>query len=52
MGIASREDVIPIGLLYQNTERFRLEEMSSVGANMTVAEKLSALDQELDRFAI
>ena len=50
--IASREDVIPIGLLYANPDNPRYEDMSSQGLDVTIEEKITALDKELDRFAI
>jgi len=50
--IASRDDVIPIGLLYQNREAMRYNEATAVGVGMTSDEKLVALNAELDRFAI
>jgi 2-oxoglutarate ferredoxin oxidoreductase subunit beta len=50
--IASREDVIPIGLLYANPDNPRYEDMSSVGVDVTIEDKIAALDKELDRFAI
>lgn len=50
--IASREDVLPIGLLFRDPERPRYEEFSSVGTDVTIEEKVEALEKELDRFAI
>jgi len=50
--IASREDVIPIGLLFADPDRPRYETTSSLGTDVTIEEKLVAFDKELDRFAI
>lgn len=52
LDIAGREDVIPIGLFFQDRERPRCDEISAVGMNMTAHDKLVALDREFDRFAI
>lgn len=50
--IASREDVIPIGLLFRDPDRPSYEEESAQGVGTTVDQKIDALQQELDRFAI
>ncbi|MFN2427649.1 MAG: thiamine pyrophosphate-dependent enzyme [Candidatus Binatia bacterium] len=50
--IASREDVLPIGLFYRNAMRPCYEDHTSVGTEMTIEEKLAGLESELDRFAI
>jgi len=50
--VARREDVIPIGLLYQNAKRPLYDAFCQKGLEMTVEEKLEALEGELDRFAI
>jgi 2-oxoglutarate ferredoxin oxidoreductase subunit beta len=50
--IASREDVLPIGLFYRNADRPCYEDHTSVGTEMTVEEKIAGLEEELDRFAI
>lgn len=50
--IASRDDVIPIGLFYQNESRPCYQDFTSVGTDMTVEQKLAGLEKELDRFAI
>ena len=50
--IAQQEDVLPIGLFFRDPDRPRYEEVSEYGLDMTVEEKLTALNKELDRFAI
>ena len=50
--ILSREDVLPIGLFFADPNRPRYENMSSVGMDTTIEEKLETFDKELDRFAI
>ena len=52
LDVARREDVIPIGLLYQNRERLLYDDFCQRGLAMTVSEKLEALEAEIDRFAI
>jgi 2-oxoglutarate ferredoxin oxidoreductase subunit beta len=50
--IASRDDVLPIGLLFCDPDRPIYEEYSTQGMDMTAEEKVTALNKELDRFAI
>lgn len=50
--IVSREDCLPIGLFYANPNCPRYEDMSSVGMETTIEEKLETFDKELDRFAV
>lgn len=50
--VANRDDMLPIGLFFQDTSRPQYEAATTVGLEMTVDEKLVALDKELDRFAI
>ncbi len=50
--ISRREDVIPIGLFFQDPKRPRYEQVSALGIDMTAEEKLAALDKELDKFAL
>jgi 2-oxoglutarate ferredoxin oxidoreductase subunit beta len=52
LAIANREDVLPIGLFYHDPTRPCYEDISTRGLDMTVDEKLVALNGELDRFAI
>ncbi|MHC4908689.1 MAG: thiamine pyrophosphate-dependent enzyme [Planctomycetota bacterium] len=52
LAIAGREDVLPIGLLFQDRERPRYDDMTRVGLEMTAQERLVAIEHELDRFAI
>ena len=47
--IADREDVLPIGLLFQDKERPRYEEFSVQGLRMTTEEKLRALGARIRR---
>jgi hypothetical protein len=50
--VADREDLLPIGLFFQDKERPRYDEYCAEGLGMTAEEKVRALDEELDRFAI
>ncbi|UCD74031.1 MAG: 2-oxoacid:ferredoxin oxidoreductase subunit beta [Phycisphaerales bacterium] len=50
--IANRDDTLPIGLFFRDPDRPRYEEITALGLDMTVEEKLTALNKELDRFAI
>jgi hypothetical protein len=50
--LATREDLIPIGILYRNQNRPRYEEFTATGVGMPIQDKLEALERELDRFAI
>ncbi len=43
---------LPIGLLFRDADRPRYEEVTTQGLAMTTEEKVSALNAELDRFAI
>jgi 2-oxoglutarate ferredoxin oxidoreductase subunit beta len=52
LAIANREDVLPIGLFYHDPTKPCYEQISTRGLDMTVDEKLVALNTELDRFAI
>jgi 2-oxoglutarate ferredoxin oxidoreductase subunit beta len=49
---ANREDALPIGLFFQDAARPCYEQFTTQGMQMTVDEKLEAIDKELDRFAI
>jgi hypothetical protein len=50
--VAGRDDVLPIGLLYHDPDRPIYEDYSTQGMTMTAQEKVQALNDELDRFAI
>ena len=50
--LAAREDVIPMGLLFQDETRPIYEDFTTVGLDMSNEEKLRRFDQELDRFAL
>lgn len=50
--LASRRDLIPIGLLFADPERPQYDQYSRVGMGMSVEEKLAGLEQQLDRFLI
>ena len=52
LAIANREDVLPVGLFYHDPTKPCYEQISTRGLDMTVDEKLVALNTELDRFAI
>jgi len=52
LAIANREDVLPIGLFFHDPNKPRYDEITTRGLDMTVDEKLLALNKELDRFAI
>lgn len=52
MAIAGRDDLIPMGLLFQDAKRPCYEQFTTQGMNMPAERKLQALNQELDRFAI
>jgi 2-oxoglutarate ferredoxin oxidoreductase subunit beta len=50
--IADREDVYPIGLFYRNENAARYDLATSHGVGKTQQEKLAAVGQALDRFAV
>jgi 2-oxoglutarate ferredoxin oxidoreductase subunit beta len=50
--IAGREDCLPIGLLFHDPSRPTYEEFSMQGLDITLEQKTTALENELDRFAI
>ena len=50
--IAGREDVLPIGLLFSDPQCPIYEDFTTQGLDMTTEQKIEALNQELDRFAI
>jgi 2-oxoglutarate ferredoxin oxidoreductase subunit beta len=52
LDIAHREDVLPIGLFFQDPTRPVYEDISVQGVDMTVEERLKNMNTELDRFAI
>ena len=49
---ARRDDGITIGLLFQDAARLRYDDFCQRGLDMTADERLRALDEELDRFAV
>ncbi|HVS01590.1 MAG TPA: thiamine pyrophosphate-dependent enzyme [Thermoanaerobaculia bacterium] len=49
---AARRDRLPIGLLYRNPDAPRYDQHTVEGLGMAPADKLQALERELDRFAI
>jgi 2-oxoglutarate ferredoxin oxidoreductase subunit beta len=49
---AAQPDSIPIGLLYHNPEAPRYEQLSSIGNDMGMEEKLTAFNKALDDLAI
>ena len=50
--VAGNEEVVPIGLLYRNDDAERYDEMCTQGLGFDNADRLRALDTELDRFLI
>lgn len=50
--ISTRQDCLPIGLFYCNPDAERYDHFSAYGIGMTSAEKLDAMQAELDRFLI
>lgn len=50
--IAARDDVYPVGLLYRNEKASRYDEFTSQGLGKSQADKLSAMNHILDRFAV
>ncbi|MHC4826856.1 MAG: thiamine pyrophosphate-dependent enzyme, partial [Planctomycetota bacterium] len=50
--VASRDDVLPIGLLFHDPDRPIYEDYSTQGMAMTAEQKVEALNGELDRFSI
>jgi 2-oxoglutarate ferredoxin oxidoreductase subunit beta len=50
--LAERQDLIPIGLFYQNDEAVCYDEHTSQGINKPIPEKIEVLERELDAFAI
>ncbi|MHC4947780.1 MAG: thiamine pyrophosphate-dependent enzyme [Planctomycetota bacterium] len=50
--VAGREDILPIGLLFHDPDRPCYEDYSAVGIDTTAEEKVKALDEELERFAV
>ena len=52
IAFSKQEDVYPIGLLYQNEDVPRYDEICAVGIPATSGDKIRALNQQLDCFAI
>jgi 2-oxoglutarate ferredoxin oxidoreductase subunit beta len=50
--MVSRDDVLPIGLLYRNPNAQRYCQYTQRGLNMSDEQKLQALERELDRCAV
>ncbi len=50
--LASRQDIVPIGILYQNKNCDRYDLACTEGLGMSDAEKLAAINQSLDRLAV
>ncbi len=50
--LANPAERLPIGLFYRDPEAPRYDPIAAEGLGMSAAEKLAALDRELDRFAI
>lgn len=52
LAVAANVDPVPIGLLFQDSERPCYDTLSAEGIHMGVDEKLGALDRAFDSFAI
>jgi 2-oxoglutarate ferredoxin oxidoreductase subunit beta len=52
LGLAVDQSKIPVGLLYRNPEARIYNEISSVGLDMPYEEKLTAVNEALDKFLI
>jgi 2-oxoglutarate ferredoxin oxidoreductase subunit beta len=50
--LAEREDVIPIGLFFRDESKPRYEDATTKGMDMSIDDKLAAMNKELDRFAV
>ncbi|MGK5090698.1 thiamine pyrophosphate-dependent enzyme [Deltaproteobacteria bacterium TL4] len=50
--LANNNEQLPIGLFYRNADADRYDEYSAQGMGKTNAEKLEALEKELDRFSV
>ncbi len=50
--LADQTDAFTIGLFYQNPNRPRYDEVTSVGVDMSAEEKLSGIERVMDRFLI
>jgi 2-oxoglutarate ferredoxin oxidoreductase subunit beta len=50
--IATREGVVPIGLLYRNDNAERYDLPAAKGLGMSPQDKLAALNEELDKFLV
>ena len=52
MQVALQSDPIPLGLIYLNESAVRYDEFTQKGLITSEEEKLSAIEAELDKFAI
>jgi hypothetical protein len=50
--IIRRDDTVPIGLFFRDPDRPRYEQATVCGMDMPSADKLAAVEKELDRFTI
>jgi 2-oxoglutarate ferredoxin oxidoreductase subunit beta len=50
--IASNDSILPLGILYRNPDAPCYDDMSAVGLDMTVEEKIAGMNQAFDSFAI
>lgn len=50
--LAERKDMVPIGLFFRDETRPCYEDYTTAGMEMTARQKLDALNEELDRFAV
>ena len=52
LALAQHDAVLPLGIPYHNPDAPRYDQMSSVGLDMSVDERLAGLNKALDQFAI
>jgi len=50
--LAEDSAALPMGILYHNPDAPRYDQMSSVGLEMSIDEKLAGMNEALDHFAI
>ncbi len=50
--LAERNDAYPIGLFYRNTDALRYDHATSQGIGMSQSDKLAAVEEALERFAV
>jgi hypothetical protein len=50
--LAHRTDVFPLGLLYRDPQAPVYEDYTTLNMDMSVEDKLAAVNEQLDRFAV